>query len=159
MYTCTSYYNSLRQVINLTLSCTHVLLITKGDDPVKRIITYDIYFGRLDQPEPAVVMQSLIRNQVKKVYHCCMYGFLTRSVKGMPWDIFSLFSFEWKSSASRKATSSWKTIHVPVHVSAFKNFKVVYMGRLTMKRIPKSVYNHMVFKISNSVTLPSKMNL
>lgn len=74
MYTCTSYYNSLRQVINLTLSCTHVSLITKGDDPVKRIITYDIYFGRLeslDPPEPAVVMQSLIRNQVKKVYHSC----------------------------------------------------------------------------------------
>ena len=65
-------YNSLRQVINLTLSCTHVSLITKGDDPVKRIITYDIYFGRLDQPEPAVVMQSLIMNQVKKVYHSCM---------------------------------------------------------------------------------------
>ena len=70
------WYNSLRQVINLTLSCTHVLLITKGDDPVKRIITYDIYFGRLDPPEPAVVMHALIRNQVKEVYHSCMDSYL-----------------------------------------------------------------------------------
>lgn len=44
----------------------------QGRRSCQRIITYDIYFGQLDPPEPAVVMHALLRNQVKKVYHSCM---------------------------------------------------------------------------------------